>query len=245
MINILPLDPGEVVTAWVLLREFKDDEYLVMVTKQGTVKRMHLNVLDTRRRTGIRAMHLENDDELVSVFRTNGNDNVLIATHEGLCLCFSEQDIRTMGREAAGVRGIRLGEGDYVIGAELYREGSQLLTITENGFGKRTRVEEYLRGVGDDRAPQSRGGKGMKNYNVTEKTGKIAGIQLVEEDDDVIITESSGVIIRMPAANINLYKRDVQGVRVMKLDADNRVIAVTSLRKEDEEAEGEETTAEE
>ena len=246
MVNVLPLDEGEYVTAWVLLREFSEDEYLVMITRNGTAKRLNLSSLDTNRRTGIRALSLDEGDELVSVFRTCGTDNVLVATHDGLCLCFNETDVRPMGREAGGVRGILLNEGDYVIGAELYREGTQLLTVTENGYGKRTPVEAYLRGVGENRAPQSRGGKGMLNYNVTEKTGKVAGVAAVTEDDDVMLTETSGVIIRMAASNINVYGRDTQGVRLMKLEEGNSVIAVTSLaREEDEGPEAPEEASEE
>ncbi len=235
MVNILPLEEGEYVTAGVLLREFAENEYLVMITRNGTAKRMLLSSLDTNRKTGIRALTLEEGDELVSVFRTEGEDKVLVATHNGLCLCFAEQDVRPMGREACGVRGILLNEGDYVVGAELYKEGCSLLTVTENGYGKRTPVEAYLRGSSENRAPQSRGGKGMLNYCITEKTGKVAGVAVVTEEDDVMLTETGGVIIRMPASNINIYGRDTVGVRVMRLEEGNQVIAVTSLAREEEE----------
>jgi len=234
--NIIALEEDEKVTAAVLLREFSADEYLVMVTRMGTVKRMQLSMLETNRKAGIRALHLDEGDALVSVFRTTGEDNVMIATHDGMGLCFAEKDVRCMGREATGVRAIRLEEGDYVVGADLYKEGCQLLTVTENGFGKRTNVEEYLRGTtAEVKHVQARGGKGMRNYHVNEKTGKIAGIQVVSDEDDIMLTESSGVIIRMAASNVNIYKRDVQGVKVMKLDEGCKVIAVTALKRDEQE----------
>ena len=239
IVNILKgLNPGEHVTAMVLLREFKEDEYLIMATRMGTVKRLQLSALDTNRTTGIRALTLEEGDELISVFRTTGNDNVVIATHDGMAICFNEQDIRPMGRDAAGVRGIKLAEGDFVVGAELYVEGKQLLTVTEQGFGKRTELGEYLRLAEDGtRQPQGRGGKGMKNYNITQKTGKVAGVRVVCDEDDIMLIENGGVIIRMHASDINVYKRDTQGVIVMRVEEGNRVIAVERADREpDEEA---------
>jgi len=235
IVNVLPLNPDERVTAMVLLREFREDEYLLMATKMGTVKRLLLSALDTNRRTGIRALTLEEGDELISVFRTSGSDNVVIATHDGMAICFSEEDVRPMGRDAAGVRGIKLAEGDYVVGAELYVPGKQLLTVTEQGFGKRTELGEYLRLAEDGtRQPQSRGGKGMKNYNITAKTGKVAGVRVVSEDDDIMLIETGGVIIRMAASDINVYKRDTQGVIVMRVEEGNRVIAVERVDREEE-----------
>ena len=238
IVNVLPLNPDERVTAMVLLREFREDEYLLMATKMGTVKRLLLSALDTNRRTGIRALTLEEGDELISVFRTSGSDNVVIATHDGMAICFSEEDVRPMGRDAAGVRGIKLAEGDYVVGAELYVPGKQLLTVTEQGFGKRTELGEYLRLAEDGtRQPQSRGGKGMKNYNITAKTGKVAGVRVVSDEDDIMLIETGGVIIRMAASDINVYKRDTQGVIVMRVEEGNRVIAVERADREpDEEA---------
>jgi len=241
IVNVLPLNPDERVTAMVLLREFSKEEYLIMTTKMGTVKRLLLSALDTNRRTGIRALTLEEGDELISVFRTSGNDNVLIATHDGMAICFGEQDVRPMGRDAAGVRGIKLAKGDFVVGAELYVEGKQLLTVTEQGFGKRTELGEYLRLAEDGtRQPQGRGGKGMKNYNITAKTGKVAGVRVVSEEDDIMLIENGGVIIRMPATDINVYKRDTQGVIVMRVEEGNRVIAVERVEREEEETKAEE-----
>ena len=238
IVNVLPLNPGERVTAMVLLREFREDEYLIMVTRNGTVKRIALKALDTNRKTGIRALTLEEDDELISVFRTKGEDKVIIATHNGLAICFSENDVRPMGRDAAGVRGIRLDEDDYVVGAELFEDGKQLLTVTELGYGKRTDLSEYLRLSEDGtRQAQGRGGKGVKNYNITARTGKIAGVRVVSDEDDIMLIESGGVIIRMPASGINVYKRDTQGVIVMKVEPGSRVIGIERVGAEISETE--------
>ena len=238
IVNVLPLNPGERVTAMVLLREFREDEYLIMVTRNGTVKRIALKALDTNRRTGIRALTLEDEDELISVFRTKGDDNVIIATHDGMAICFNENDVRPMGRDAAGVRGIRLDEGDYVVGAELFEAGKHLLTVTELGYGKRTDLNEYLRLSEDGtRQAQGRGGKGVKNYNITARTGKVAGVRVVSDEDDIMLIESGGVIIRMPASGINVYKRDTQGVIVMRVEPGSRVIGIERVAAEEPETE--------
>jgi DNA gyrase subunit A len=241
IVNILPLEPQEQVTAMLPTREF-DDAYLMMATRYGTVKRLPLEAIHTRRSGGIRALTLEEGDELIAVLKTSGEDRILLVSHNGQAICFSEQDVRPMGRDAAGVRGIKLKEGDYVVGAELYAEGKQLLIVTELGYGKRTNVEEFMRG--DSGVPQSRGGSGMKGYQITEKTGKIAGCRVVSEDDDVMLIESSGVIIRMAARDINVYSRTTQGVIVMRVEPGNLVIGVERVDHEEEEAPSEETEAE-
>ena len=242
IVNVLPLEPGEAVTAMVVTHDFHEDEYLVMVTRNGTVKRIAFTTIATNRKTGIRALTLEEGDHLISVMRTNGNDNIVIATAGGMAICFNEQDVRPMGREAAGVRGISLSDGDYVIGAEKAEAGKTLLTVTENGYGKRTELSEYLRlGPNGERIAQGRGGKGLKNYNITAKTGNVAGCRVVDETDDVILIESGGVIIRIPAASINVYKRDTQGVIVMRVEEGNRVIGVERITPE---VEGEEQAEE-
>ena len=237
MVNVLPLEQSESVTAMVITREFDDDEYLMMVTKYGTVKRIPLVALKTNRKGGIRAITLDEGDQLINVIRTNGNDNIILATREGMAICFNENDVRPMGRDAAGVRGILLTGSDYVVGAEKAIEGKTLLTVTENGFGKRTELMEYLRtGPNGEKQAQSRGGKGLKNYNITEKTGCVAGCCMVGEDDDVMLIENGGVIIRIPAASVNIYKRDVQGVIVMRIEEGNQVVAVQGVEKTEEEA---------
>ena len=237
MINVLPLEQEEKVTAMVITREFVEGEYLMMVTRKGTVKRLPFMALNTRRRTGIRAITLEEGDQLINVIRTNGNDNMILASAQGMAICFNENDVRPMGRDAAGVRGILLSENDYVIGAEKAEEGTTLLTVTENGFGKRTELNEYLRtGPDGTKIPQARGGKGLKNYNITEKTGIVAGCCLVAETDDVMLIENGGVIIRVPASSINIYKRDVQGVIIMRVDEGNKLVSVKRVAADEEEA---------
>ena len=219
IINVLPLLPEESVTAMVITREFHEHEYLVMATKKGTVKRIPFIALATNRKTGIRAITLDEDDQLINVIRTDGDDNVILATAQGMAICFNENDVRPMGRDAAGVRGILLGSDDYVIGAEKAEEGKTLLTVTENGFGKRTELSEYLRtGPNGEKIAQSRGGKGLKNYNITPKTGNVAGCRVVGDTDDVMVIENGGIIIRTPVSSINVYKRDVQGVIVMRVE---------------------------
>ena len=236
IVNVLPLDAGETVTAMVVTREFNEDEYLLMATRKGIVKRLPFVALKTNRKAGIKALTLDEDDHLVNVLRTNGSDNVILATAQGMAICFNETDVRCMGREAAGVRGITLNEGDYVVGAEKVEEGKTLLTITENGYGKRTEMPEYLRtGPDGEKIPQSRGGKGLKNYNITSKTGNIAGCRVVGEDDDVMLIENGGVIIRVPASSINVYKRDVQGVIVMRLDDGSKVVSLERVERDEEE----------
>jgi len=236
MVNVLPLEAGENVTAMVITREFDENEYLMMVTKYGTVKRIPFIALKTNRKTGIRAITLDEGDQLINVIRTNGNDNIILATREGMAICFNENDVRPMGRDAAGVRGILLTGDDYVVGAEKATEGKTLLTVTENGFGKRTELPEYLRtGPNGEKIPQGRGGKGLKNYNITAKTGFVAGCCMVGEEDDVMLIENGGVIIRIPAASVNIYKRDVQGVIVMRIEDGNQVVAVQGVEKTEEE----------
>ena len=238
MVNVLPLEPGEAVTAMVVTREFYEDEFLMMVTKGGTVKRIPFIALKTNRKTGIRAITLDENDHLINVIRTNGNDNIIIASAMGMAICFNENDARPMGRDAAGVRGIMLTGDDYVIGAEKAEEGKTLLTVTVNGFGKRTEMDEYLRtGPNGEKVAQGRGGKGLKNYNITPKTGIVAGCCVVGENDDVMLIENGGVIIRTPAKDINIYKRDVQGVIVMRVEEGNQVVAVQCVAASEDQAE--------
>ncbi len=234
IVNVLPLDAGESVTAMVVTRQFNEDEYLLMATRKGVVKRLPFVALKTNRKGGIRALTLEEDDHLINVLRTGGNDNIILATAQGMAICFNESDVRCMGRDAAGVRGISLNEGDFVVGAEKVEEGKTLLTVTENGYGKRTALPEYLRtGPDGEKIPQSRGGKGLKNYNITPKTGNIAGCRVVGDNDDVMLIENGGVIIRIPAASINVYKRDVQGVIVMRIDDGNKVVSIERVERDE------------
>ena len=205
LVNILPFEPGEKVTAGITVHEF-DEDYLVFVTRNGTVKRLELASLNTARKAGIRALTLSEGDELIAVMKTDGKQDILLASANGMVICFNENDVRVMGRDAAGVRGMMLDAGDYVVGAGIAAKGKQLLSVTEYGYGKRTEIEAYLR-LGEDgqRRPQNRGGKGLKNYNITAKTGRIAGVAIVDDEDDVMLIENGGVLIRMAAADINVY----------------------------------------
>ena len=234
IVNILPVEPGEKVSAMLHVREF-GDMYIFMVTRSGTVKRLPLDAIRNIRKTGIRALSIAEDDELITVRLTDGKQNILIATHEGYAICFDENDVRPMGREAAGVRGIKLREGDYVVGAGRAGGGTALLSVTENGYGKRTELDEYLRGADGERQPQSRGGMGLKNYNCTEKTGYVADVKVVREDDDLLIVADDGTIIRTAASGVSVLGRATQGVRIMRPNPGAKVISVARTEREDAE----------
>ena len=237
VVNVLPLEPEEKVTAMLLTRTMEEERYLTFVTRRGTVKRLELSLLNTARKAGIRALSLDEGDELVAVLSTGGNDNIILASHDGMAICFSETDVRCMGRDAVGVRGMSLAEGDYVVGAGVAEAGTQLLTVTERGYGKRTPVEEYFRQDGEIRRPQSRGGKGMKNIALSDRTGKVAGVCIVCDTDHIMMIEEGGVIIRMAAADVNVYRRDAQGVILMRVGEDSRVCAVQAVAAEEDEPE--------
>ena len=232
LVNILPLEAGEKVTAGITVQSF-DEDNLVFVTRNGTVKRVSLASLNTARKAGIRALTLAEGDELIAVMKTDGQQDIMLASMDGMAICFNENDVRVMGRDAAGVRGMALAEGDCIVGAGIAARGKQLLSVTEFGYGKRTDIEEYLR-LGEDgaRHPQQRGGKGLKSYNITAKTGRIAGVAIVDDSDDVMMIENGGVLIRMPVADINVYKRDTQGVIVMRVEAGNHVISIERVERE-------------
>ena len=237
IVNILPLEPDERVTAMLLTREFSEKECIMMVTRNGTVKRMQLSDIYTARKAGIRVLNIEEGDELIAVMKTTGEDNILIATRNGMAICFKEQDVRCMGRMATGVRGIRLKEGDMVVGAAVAEAGKALLSVTENGYGKRTPVESYMRG--DE--VQSRGGMGKKNYRLTEKTGSVVGACVVSENEDLLMIESGGVVLRTSVENISVQGRDTQGVIIMRIGAGNRLIALQNTPRSEEDVAEEET----
>ena len=239
IINLLELESGEKITAMFPIKEFADDKFLFFVTRQGVAKRVVLSDLQNIRRAGLRALNLNEDDALVDVRLTDGEQNILIATHEGRAICFDENEVRAMGRTATGVRGIRLSEGDYVIGAARARKGAYVLSITENGYGKRTPVEEFT--------IHHRGGGGMMLHNLTAKTGLVAGIAVVDGDNDVMIITDDGVIIRTGCEEIRECGRGSQGVIVMRTGEDVKVIAIARTNKEedeDEEASEEQTASE-
>ena len=234
IVNILPLDPGEKVTAMIHTRDVESDDFvLVMVTKNGTCKRLRATELKNIRSVGIRALSLDEGDELISVCETKGEANILIATHDGYAICFDENDVRTMGRTATGVRGIKLREGDFCVGAVRADEDGQLLSVTENGYGKKTPITEYLRG-GEDAGPQKRGGMGLKNYNVTDKTGPVTGIKLVTDGDDLLLISDDGTIIRMDTSSISTLGRSTQGVRLMRVSDGAKVISIALADKEED-----------
>lgn len=234
IVNFIQVDKDEKVNAMLHVREMDDDSFLVFATRNGTVKRMPLSALRNIRTSGIRALTLDEGDELINVMRTDGSQNILMATHNGQAICFAETDVRPMGREAVGVRGIRLKDGDWVVGAEIAQPDAGVLSITENGYGKRTPAADYIRG-GEE--PQHRGGSGMKNYNITDKTGPVAAVKVVYDTDDVLVVSDDGVIIRMEAAGISELGRATQGVRIMRLSDGARVISVALTdRAESEDA---------
>ncbi len=246
IVNIIPVENGEQpekVSAMIRARGLEEDKYLFFVTREGTVKRMSQSALRNIRSTGIRALKLDEGDELITVIPTDGSEQILIASHQGAAVCFNESDVRPMGREAVGVRGIRLREGDYVVGADSTSAGEALLTITEKGYGKRTKVEEY--------SVHGRGGLGIKNYNITEKTGPIAAVRMVNAEDDILIITDDATIIRLAAGGISLLGRATQGVRVMRPAAGSRIISMEKTERESEEEsetqseENNETTTEE
>ena len=235
--NIFQFEPGEKVTTMIHGRDYDENGYLFMVTKNGTVKRTEKSAFRNIRAVGLRVLTLDEGDELITVLETDGQENILIATHDGQAICFRESDVRPMGRTAMGVRGIKLRAGDYVIGGVLAKLGSMLLAITENGYGKRTPIEEYIRSGGE---PQHRGGFGLRGYQITEKTGKAAGVKVVREDDDILIISDDGTIIRMAAADVNVYSRTAQGVRVMRVSEGTKVISLARVPQEEDKNQTEE-----
>ena len=239
--NIFQFEPGEKVTTMIHGRDYDENGYLFMVTKNGTVKRTEKSAFRNIRAVGLRVLTLDEGDELITVLENDGQENVLIATHDGQAICFRESDVRPMGRTAMGVRGIKLRAGDYVIGGALAKLGSMLLAITENGYGKRTPIEEYIRSGGE---PQHRGGFGLRGYQITEKTGKAAGVKVVQEDDDILIISDDGTIIRMAAADVNVYSRTAQGVRVMRVSEGTKVISLARVPQEEDKNQTEEAAEE-
>ncbi|HNY00324.1 MAG TPA: DNA gyrase subunit A [Oscillospiraceae bacterium] len=225
IVNILPLEPGEKIATMLHGRSIDEGSYLVLITKNGTVKRMEQTALRNIRSTGIRALTLDEGDELISVRQTGGDETVFIATRDGMAICFDENDVRPMGRTAVGVRGIRLRDGDYVVGAGTSGGGAALLSVTENGYAKRTLKEEYT--------VQRRGGMGLKNYNVTEKTGAVVDMKVVNGGDDLLVVSDDGTIIRMAVSDISVLGRSTQGVRAMRVGEGARVISIARTDRED------------
>ena len=230
IVNILQVEQGEKVQTMIHTRELDNpDLYLVMVTRNGTVKRLPVTALKNIRNSGIRALRLEEGDQLISVRETDGTKKILIATHDGMAVCFDENDVRPMGRDAVGVRGIRLREGDYVVSAARATAGRTVLTITEKGYGKRTPVEDYR--------VTNRGGIGIKNYAVTEKTGKIVGIKVVDGSEDLLLVTQAGILIRTHVDAIREAGRATQGVIVMRFKEEGDKVISLALAEREETAE--------
>ena len=229
LVNIIQIENAqdEKVSAMIRGRSMDEDKFLFFVTKNGTVKRMQQSALKNIRANGIRALTLDEGDELMSVFETTGDEDILIATANGMAVCFNEQDVRAMGRTAVGVRGIRLREGDRVVGAGSTAQGTSILSVTENGYGKRTLCSEY--------AVKGRGGIGLKNYNVTDKTGKLADVKIVRGGEDVLVITDDATIIRVDVDKINLLGRAAQGVRIMRPAAGSHVISIETTEKNPDE----------
>ena len=227
IVNIIQVETGERVQAMLHFREKGDEKlYLTMVTRNGTVKRLPVETLKNLRSNGIRALSLDEGDELVAVRETDGSQRILIATHDGMACVFDETDVRAMGRTAVGVRGIRLREGDYVVGAARAQVGKQVLSITENGFGKKTPVEEYR--------ITNRGGLGIKNYSVTEKTGGVVGVKVVDGSEDLLLVTRAGILIRTPVADIRSTGRSTQGVIVMRFKEEGDQVISMALAEHEE-----------
>ena len=234
IVNILQVETGEKVQAMLHFRETGDEQlYLFMTTRNGTVKRLEVSALKNLRNNGIRALTLDEGDELISVTETRGHDRMLIATHDGQAVCFDETDVRAMGRTAVGVRGIRLRDGDYVIGAARADDGKTVLSITEKGYGKRTPIEEYR--------ITNRGGLGIRNYMVTDKTGCVVGMKLVDGTEDLLLVTAAGILIRTPVESIRIAGRATQGVIVMRFKEEGDRVISLALADPEEKTDTEET----
>jgi len=228
IVNLLQLDPEEKVTTVIPLKEYKEGLYLVLATKNGIVKKTDLMEYDHIRKGGLTAVTLKENDELIDVKLTDGTKDILLVTRNGMSIRFNEKDVRPLGRVSMGVRGIKLDDGDEVVGMGVYIEDTSLLVVTERGFGKRTELEEYK--------VQTRGGKGILTYRVTEKTGKLAGMKLVNEKDDVMLISSDGTIIRINVSDISILGRATQGVTLMRMDDSVSLVGVARIVNEDEDS---------
>lgn len=229
VINLLPLMSGEKVTSMIRVREFNDGEYMLMSTRNGTVKKTPIMDYANIRKSGVIAIITDEGDELESVVRTTGDDNIILATNRGKAIKFNENDVRSMGRVTRGVRGIRLDEDDYLIGMAVERENATLLSVTEKGYGKRSQIGDYRM--------QTRGGKGIMNYNITERTGNIAAISVVDDNNDILLLTSGAAVLRTAVSEIPVLSRTTQGVRIVRLEEGVRIIDISRTEKEETEAE--------
>ena len=228
IVNLLSLDAGEKISAVIPITNFEDSKYLLMATKKGLIKKTPLQEYNSSRKTGLLAINLKDDDELIDVRLTDGQDNVVLVTSKGLCITFDEKDVRPVGRSAQGVLGIRLDDDDVVIGMESIlaeNKNVTLLAITENGFGKRTELDEYR--------VQNRGGRGVITYKITPKTGNIVGIRMASEDEDVMLITNSGTIIRLKVKEVSILGRATQGVTLMRTNENEKVVSIETVAPEE------------
>ena len=237
IVNLLQLDPNEKISAVFPLTEFEDAKNLMMMTKKGVVKKTPLEEYKNIRQSGLIAIALRDDDELISVLRTCGEDDIILGTRNGMSITFNEQDVRPMGRVAMGVRGITLREGDEVVDAGRMKEDHDVLVISENGYGKRTSVSEYR--------AQTRGGIGIKTLDITERTGLMCGLKIVNGEEDIMLINDANVVIRMNTSEISRFGRATQGVRLMRMEDGAKVVTVAQLPMGEEEAEDISETPEE
>lgn len=227
-VNLLNLMQKERITAIIPVSQFDDENYLIMVTKNGTIKKTALSQFDTNRKNGLIAINLKDDDSLIGVRETCGNDNIILVTRKGKCISFSEKDVRSMGRIAAGVRGIKLDKSDTVVDMDILADDKEILVVTQNGYGKRTPVKDYT--------IQARGGKGVLTYNKSKfsKTGELIGAKVVDEDDEMLLINSDGIIIRIRAEEVSKLSRSTQGVKIMRVDDDANIVAMAKVIREEE-----------
>jgi DNA gyrase subunit A len=224
IVNLLSLEGGEKIAAVIPIQEFAEGSYLTMITKKGILKRTSITEFSRINKSGLRALTIREDDELIAVLNTSGDNNIFICTRNGLGIAFNENDVRPMGRTAAGVRGIKLNKNDYAVGANVLKEGYELLFVSELGFGKRTDIDAF--------AIQKRGGKGLRVYKITDRTGPLTGISLVKDTEEVMLINSSGVIIRLRASDISTLGRVTQGVKLINLNEDEKVISMAKISEE-------------
>lgn len=227
-VNLLNLMQKERITAIIPVSQFDDENYLIMVTKNGTIKKTALSQFDTNRKNGLIAINLKDDDSLIGVRETCGDDNIILVTRKGKCISFSEKDVRSMGRIAAGVRGIKLDKSDTVVDMDILADDKEILVVTQNGYGKRTPVKDYT--------IQARGGKGVLTYNKSKfsKTGELIGAKVVDEDDEILLINSDGIIIRIRAEEVSKLSRSTQGVKIMRVDDDANIVAMAKVIREEE-----------
>ena len=241
IVNLLPLEKGETISAVIATKDFPSDEYLMFATEHGMVKKTSMDLYDRTRRDGLIAISLKDNDRLISVKRVAPGEKVLMVSSAGKAIMWDEGEVRAMGRDTMGVRGMNMPPIAKVLGMEIAQPDTDLFVITEKGYGKRTPIEEYIRSGGE---PQHRGGFGLRGYQITEKTGKAAGVKVVQEDDDILIISDDGTIIRMAAADVNVYSRTAQGVRVMRVSEGTKVISLARVPQEEDKNQTEEAAEE-